>query len=318
MQYEDLVRGHLSVKNAYGEEAICLCIFHDERTASLQVNMETGLYICFSCGASGGPKSLLAELGISHYEPGDDDLKYLMEQIRNLDRGVVKEEKVYAESLLKRFKHKHSAWIERNITTKTQAMFELGYYPLGDALTIPVRDIGGRLLGVIRRNINWEQRDLPKYEEPRNIKKSRHLYGGWLAAKSNSREVVLVEGPLDAVKVWQAGYVGLAICGSSLTEQQVGVLKRLDIDRVTLFFDNDLAGRKAAKTAQGIKTNRRRGQSLQTYHEELDLRQWFEVRQVDYKSRSRGRTSQGELADDPGEMTEKGIAKMLRNATLLA
>jgi hypothetical protein len=57
---------------------------------------------------------------------------------------------------------------------------------------------------------------------------------------------------------------------------------------------------------------------LQTYHEELDLRQWFEVRQVDYKSRSRGRTSQGELADDPGEMTEKGIAKMLRNATLLA
>jgi DNA primase len=65
----------------------------------------------------------------------------------------------------------------------------------------------------------------------------------------------LVEGSLDTVRVWQAGFPAYGIYGSSLAESQITLLHRLNIEQVLLWFDNDSAGRRATYTAKQIIHN---------------------------------------------------------------
>lgn len=44
----------LRFKNHSGTWRQALCVFHEEKNASLSVNLETGGYICHACGAKGG------------------------------------------------------------------------------------------------------------------------------------------------------------------------------------------------------------------------------------------------------------------------
>ncbi|MGB4951034.1 MAG: toprim domain-containing protein [Rhizobiaceae bacterium] len=314
MRYEGFIEDHFQIKNKYGSEAICLCIFHEERSASLQINMESGLFLCFSCGSSGGPRSLMSELGLSFIEP-DDDLKSIMKNLIALDRKRKSdEEKVLPESFLDQFRFETDEWKKRDISGIFVRKFRLGFSPLQQCLTIPVRNVNGELLGVIRRNLNWND-NVPKYSEPLNVKKSNHLWGApWVAREPDAHTVVLVEGPLDAVKVWQAGWPALAVCGSSLSRAQALLLRRLDVRQVYLFFDNDAAGRKAGDSCLGFKHNVRNGKKITKYVPEIDLRIDFDVRRVTYRD-VRVRAIGGGLADDPGEMYGEGIETMLRNAT---
>lgn len=102
---------------------------------------------------------------------------------------------------------------------------------------------GGR---IIVKNPN-----LPKYlnsSESSIYHKRKSFYGLLQAAETIRRErhVYITEGYLDVVSLFQAGIKNvLATCGTAATEQHVQVLKRL-VDRVTLLFDGDEAGKKAA------------------------------------------------------------------------
>lgn len=46
------------------DEFVCHCPFHQERFASFSLNMAKGVYICFSCGASGSISLLAIKLGL--------------------------------------------------------------------------------------------------------------------------------------------------------------------------------------------------------------------------------------------------------------
>ena len=98
--------------------------------------------------------------------------------------------------------------------------------------------------------------------------------------------VVITEGPLDAVKVWQAGYDAVAQYGSSLADGQVDVLRGLGVYRVTLFYDNDRAGKMAARQA-------------------MDVLPDFLVATVSYRRLP---------YKDPGEMPEGVIANVIEDA----
>ena len=71
-------------------------------------------------------------------------------------------------------------------------------------------------------------------------------------------EVILVEGPLDALWLHQHGYVGaLAVLGSGLTRSQVAWLQTR-AEKIVVAFDNDRDGRRgkdqAIKQLAGIHT----------------------------------------------------------------
>ncbi|MFG0329532.1 MAG: DNA primase [Phycisphaerales bacterium] len=122
-------------------------------------------------------------------------------------------------------------------------------------LIFPIHDATGRPIAFGARKIDPD--DEPKYlnspEHPR-FNKSATLYGLHLASRAIQRanEALLVEGYTDVIALHAAGVENaVATLGTSLTRDHARILKRL-CDRVTLVFDGDAAGQKAADRAVEI------------------------------------------------------------------
>ncbi len=124
-------------------------------------------------------------------------------------------------------------------------------------LMIPIRDIDGRVVGFGARTL--EKDGIPKYlnsPQTQLFDKGRLLYGLDTAKRAirEAREVVIVEGYMDVMQGWQAGYRNMvAQMGTALTGDQLRLLKRYT-KRFVLALDADAAGIKA--TMRGLQVAR--------------------------------------------------------------
>ena len=111
---------------------------------------------------------------------------------------------------------------------------------------IPIHDLEGNIVGFTGR-IYTESND-PKYinsKESDVFKKGKILFN-YHRAKAhvrNSRELIIVEGKLDALKLTAAGINNvIALMGTALTLDQVNAIKKMR-SKVILMMDNDNAGK---------------------------------------------------------------------------
>jgi DNA primase len=117
----------------------------------------------------------------------------------------------------------------------------------------PIGDARGRICGFGGRAVDDA---VPKYlnsPESELYRKSSLLYGLYqaLPALRSEGRVLVVEGYMDLIGLWQKGIRGVvATCGTSLTESHARTLKRLS-ENVILFYDGDVAGKKAAVRSGG-------------------------------------------------------------------
>ena len=148
---------------------------------------------------------------------------------------------------------------DENILTKYNARF-CNVYPtengiLYNKLAIPLYK-NNVLVGCALRDTTGQYK--PKwYYVPKGINVSTILYNfDYIEKNEDITEVILVEGIFDVWAYAKAGiYNVVAIFGSSLSEEQVKLLLRLNID-VTLSFDNDTAGNKATEKAIKLLRNK--------------------------------------------------------------
>lgn len=114
-------------------------------------------------------------------------------------------------------------------------------------LLFPIRTREGRTVGFGGRALGDHQ---PKYlnsAQSSIFDKSTLLFGLDLAedAIRKEDEVVVVEGYMDALTAHQFGYANVVACmGTAITEQQVGLVKRLSRN-IVLALDADAAGQGA-------------------------------------------------------------------------
>ncbi len=119
-------------------------------------------------------------------------------------------------------------------------------------LVIPIRDWRGRTVGFGARRLTDDEQSGPKYintPETRWFKKSTLVYGLDRALEKvrRSGRLVLVEGYTDVMAAHQAGVTNVAaVMGTATTEDHAAIVRRTGARRVTLVFDGDEAGRKAA------------------------------------------------------------------------
>ncbi|MFM9001231.1 MAG: DNA primase, partial [Opitutia bacterium] len=122
-------------------------------------------------------------------------------------------------------------------------------------LTIPIRDIQGRVIAFTARQLEITPEDDPSREakyvnspETELFKKSRTVFN-LDRARANRKEgtpFLLVEGQLDAIRCHSVGIPGaIAAQGTSVTEEHLQQLHRFS-ERLTVFLDSDEAGKKAA------------------------------------------------------------------------
>ena len=169
--------------------------------------------------------------------------------------------------------------IKRGLTIETCKTWELGHDPDGKRLLFPIRDRAGRLVaisgrlyakncvfcgGAIARGVikdgkkvrdtckvcgKWEP---PKYLHSDGFKRNLVLYGEHRKQDDVDGNVFLVEGHLDMILMWQAGYrLVVAMLGSYPGRCQIEKLIAYWGRAITVVPDGDKAGASmAAKVKQ--------------------------------------------------------------------
>ena len=117
----------------------------------------------------------------------------------------------------------------------------------------PIYSISGRVVGFSGRILSKEKQAAKYVNSPDSdiYDKSHTLYGLYQARNAISRadKCYLVEGNVDVVSMHQSGVCNtVASCGTSLTVEQIRLIKRYT-PKVTVLYDGDSAGIKAALRA---------------------------------------------------------------------
>lgn len=255
-----------------GSEANSYCPMHEARTGKIDhspswwVNLETGQHICFSCGYKGGLLSLVCDIKGFHIntwgqtEPDYQAAKFWLStvaeiSIEKLGDMLAKLPAYISPSPkpLEMSEARLAVYIDppqeeldkRHLTLEAAKQYGIMWDDKKKAWILPLRDPHfNKLLG-------WQEKgtvDRTFFNRPAGLTKSKTLFG---VENQNEESVIVVESPLDCARIASAGIKGaVAICGSSLSEDQVRLLRFSR--RVIIAFDNpnvDNAGKKASKEA---------------------------------------------------------------------
>ena len=143
--------------------------------------------------------------------------------------------------------------LDRGISVDTCKAFKLGHDKERSSLVIPFVDKDGRLCGYTLRRYNSTKNQyyrgrLGRYFHSPGMKKSYILYGE-NNIRSNIPDLVIVEGNVDVLKLWQFGYNALAVQGSHSSEFQIDRMLGFvgDGGKIFIMADGDDAGVKLAK-----------------------------------------------------------------------
>ena len=122
-------------------------------------------------------------------------------------------------------------------------------------LMFPIQDVRDRVIAFGGRVLDDSK---PKYiNSPENIvySKGRNLFGLNVARKHETKEIIIVEGYMDAISLYQRGITNVvASLGTALTEAQ-GRLLRRHSEKIILGYDADGAGQAAILRGMEILQN---------------------------------------------------------------
>jgi len=229
-----------------GDEALVACPHpdHDDSNPSAWINARKKVWVCFSCGRGGNLEQLMGERVA---DPRVEDVLSDLSKRLNAPEHIP----TYPERWLDQFDVNgvHPYWLERGLSEAVCREFRLGYDFLSGRVTYPLRDPSGGVLGVVRRALDQRQ---PKYQYPAGVTISHTLFG-YYQVRSGVKDVVITEGALDALALWDVSIPALAQMGASLSTTQISLLRELGPRSITFAYDQDQAGREALER---VVTNR--------------------------------------------------------------
>ncbi len=234
-----------------GDEIVARCPMHKARTGredahpSWSINSSTGLFLCFSCGYSGSIHRLIVDMGGAvDIEQAKDfavrgSLKNSIASIPGAYHPIPAPDFLPESSLAGYTSPPRWALRERRLTQDACDIYGVRWDPYNEHWILPIRDPQGDLLG-------WQvksQVDRVFRNHPRGVKKSQTLFG---YHAFNGGQMVVVESPLDAVRLRSEGIPGgVAVFGAIVSKQQILLMSAAD--EVVMALDADAAGRKASR-----------------------------------------------------------------------
>lgn len=254
----------IAVINERGSERLAKCPGHkdrkgrDDANPSWWINADTGAHICFSCGFKGNLPFLVAYVRgitnrwglldfdtarrwIDQYEPSVAQAvtRISNDSYRGPDRKVYVPESelaVYVDP---------PEWARkaRGLSLNSCSFYGVLWDEREGSWITPIRDpYTSKLMG-------WQakgQKVKVFRNRPTGVQKSHTLFG---IDRYVDGDMILVESPLDAVRLLSVGVRGgVAAFGAVLSEQQYLLLRRAD--RLIVAFDNpriDAAGKAASE-----------------------------------------------------------------------
>lgn len=252
------------VLRSRGDELQAHCPGHEARTGkqdgnpSWYINQRTGAHMCFSCGFKGNVFSLIGELK-KFYNSEEIDYNAVTVWLANLENITpqelserLKEAPTYVapkqelpmdNSRLALFTEPPKWALEkRNVTEESCKNYEVLWHR-DNTWVLPIRNPHDNALWGWQEKVEGER--IFK-NRPVGVTKSRTLFG---AHELTPELAILVESPLDAVRIHSAGFVGaVASFGAQVSESQVKLLRYSET--VIVALDNpkvDQAGKKGCQ-----------------------------------------------------------------------
>lgn len=259
------------VKRSGPDNIMAVCPFHlkpdgsEERTPSFTMSLSRGVYFCHSCHEKGNLFTFLRDIGLPR------------SQIENRYRGLLDEAartqpdppdplrtKIWDvdpvnEGVLGLLDMCPIDLLKAGFTEETLYHFEVGYDRWHYRITFPLRDIKGSLVGIMGRAVTTQQEPrfkvytkeyrlwhLPERKEPDKrclLWNAHRVYPAAYFKNPSETSIVVVEGFKAAMWLWQAGIKNVvALMGSYMSWEHGWIIERIGAP-VTLFLDNDFAGR---------------------------------------------------------------------------
>jgi hypothetical protein len=224
-----MITAEEAVKYGRGDWRSFDCPVHRASHPTARINAYNLRWVCMSCGAKGK----MSDIEIDE----DKQLEYINKLLEPKMQMTIYE----AELDMYDIEGPGEYWLSR-FSPEACAEFRLGHD--GDYPTYPVRDEGGNLLGIVRRNPYGER---PKYRYPSGVNlASNYLFG---YEKVSQKVVLLVEGAPDVIAAWEVGVDALGSYGDDLSARQISLIGRLSPLFVAVAYDDDEAGQKASRKA---------------------------------------------------------------------
>lgn len=235
-------------------EATTKCPAHLENTGredrhpSFSVNIESGLYGCWSCQFRGTFVSLVKyvigqreDREVEHAEA----VAWVRAQgtIKRVERILAKNRKEATDTTEEINEAKLALFVpvppealeSRGLTAEACARYGVLWDAENGRWITPIRDEAGVLLG-------WQEKNKRYFKNrPKGLKKAQHIFG-LTALPARCERIVVVESPLDAVRLASLGIHAVASYGASVSDTQMQLIFERT-NRLVLFPDNDSAGR---------------------------------------------------------------------------
>lgn len=234
---------------------------HEDVHPSWGINLDKGVYHCFSCGEDGTLLDLIMQLkGLSLLEarqwigeaiPNFEDILDITSRIKQLDDN----QPLYLDNIiLDAYLNLEDVYESyRDIPFYIYKRYGVKYDPITERIAIPIRDEFGRLKAVVGRTAedDGRLRYIPIIPE-RDVKFKDILYGlpyclpPYGYRKPNEVTLYITEGYWGVYRLFQNGISDVvSLMGVSLTEGQFRLVVRFK--QIILLLDPDDAGRKATK-----------------------------------------------------------------------
>ena len=224
----------------------------------LSVRKDTGSFIDFSKNISGSLQTLI-KMSLD-FKTEEEALKWIEShvdgglKIKQNNRPVVKENRVFSKTSLEKVMPQHDYWINRGVSEKTLSLFEGGVVHEGkmkNRYIFPIFDYKKNLVGVSGRDlVNDPDSKRPKWKHIGD--KSQWKYPMQVNNKllKDKREVIVVESIGDMLSLWEAGVKNVAVSfGLQIGLGLLNYFMRIDCQKIILAFNNDenKAGNEAAE-----------------------------------------------------------------------
>lgn len=249
---------------------------HDDSSRdNCSVSLTKNIFNCFACGAKGH---------ISHALRWRNAPEYIIDRVASTRSRPLAYEgpepvKYLDDDLLFAYEHTPKAWIDDGFSPELLNQHQIGYDHYHDRITVPIRDLSGKLVAISGRNLSGHggkykvyKSELGEFQPHRYSPKVHdHLWRAHLLEPDCIRQIVVVEGYKAALWLVQCGILStVAIMGSKISDAQVSLLSSLT-DEVWMMLDADEAGRRGQRLS-AIKLYRS-GINVKCVHYAKDVKQ---------------------------------------------
>jgi len=215
-----------------GRQAQARCPFHDDKVASMSVEIETGLWKCFACGQEGNWTTFLKRI-----DPGNEELKENIKvkpQVEPLKEILIKD---LNTQLLISGQPLKFVMIKRGISKDVVEKYMLGYD--GRRVCIPIKDFKGRYINI--------RRYMPGNSGPKVVN-WKEGYGKCFifpAEHPKGDDVYIMEGEMDCLLARSYGLEAYTqTAGAETWKDDFNYL--FAKKNIHIVYDNDDAGREGA------------------------------------------------------------------------